>query len=64
MHDKFKGLCSIAEAVELFGRTDSTLRWNITNGKFVEEEDVKKFGKTWIFRIEALEREYGKLEKR
>lgn len=63
MHDKFKGLYSIAEASEMFGRTDSTLRRNIINGKFVENEDVKKFGKTWIFRIDALEREYGKPKK-
>lgn len=63
MHDKFKGLYSIAEAAEMFGRTDSTLRRNVRNGKFVENVDVKKFGKTWIFRIEALEREYGKLKK-
>lgn len=63
MHSKFKGLYSIAEAAEMFGRESSTLRRNISNGKFIENEDVKKFGKTWIFRIEALEREYGKLKK-
>lgn len=63
MHDKFKGLYSITEAAEMFGREPSTLRRNVRNGKFVENVDVRKFGKTWIFRIEALEREYGKLKK-
>lgn len=60
--NKFEGLISLKEAGKLFNKEESTLRRNISNGKFTEGTDVKKFGTTWVFDINALEREYGKIE--
>lgn len=57
--NKFKRLVSLKEATEIFCKHESTLKTNIKNGKFVEGVDVRKFGKQWVFDIDALEREYG-----
>lgn len=62
MNKKFEGLISLKDASALFKKEESTLRRNIKNGKFIENEDVKKFGTTWVFDIDALEREYRKIE--
>ncbi len=56
---KFDGLVSLKDASIIFKKDESTLRRNISNGKFKENEDVKKFGKQWVFDIDALKREYG-----
>lgn len=50
MNPKFEGLISLKD--------ESTLRRNIKNKKFIEGEDCVKFGTTWVFDINALEREY------
>lgn len=63
MNKKFEGLLSLQEASKLYGKKDGTLRMNIKNGKFKEDIDVKKFGTTWVFDINSLEREYGKIKK-
>lgn len=62
MNKKFEGLISLQDAAKLYNKQDGTLRMNIKNGKFKEDIDVKKFGTTWVFDINALEREYGKLD--
>lgn len=54
----FDDFVGIKEASEIFGKSESTLKRNIVNGKFVEGIDCKKFGNSWIFSIDALEREY------
>ena len=58
--DRFKGLISLKDASEMFNKEESTLRRNISNGKFVEGIDCKKFGKQWVFDIDSLFREYGR----
>lgn len=63
MNIKFEGLYSFAEATELWGLKDSTLRKAVATGKLVKDEDCKKFGSVWIITKEAMEREYGKLKK-
>ena len=55
----FENIISLKEASEIFGKDESTLRRNIANGKFIEEIDCKKYGKQWVFNINALYREYG-----
>ncbi len=52
-------LISLKEASEMFGKGESTLREGIARGKFKEGIDCKKFGKQWVFDIQALKREYG-----
>lgn len=58
--NRFDRLISLKDASELFNKDESTLRRNIINGKFKENIDVKKFGKQWVFNLDALEREYKK----
>lgn len=60
----FNNLIGMNEAGEIWGKSPITLRHNIKWGKFVEGIDVKKFGNQWIFRKEALIREYGQPEKK
>lgn len=49
---------TLQQASELYNKNDSTLRRNISNGKFKEGEDCYKEGKTWYIKKLALDREY------
>lgn len=60
MPNVFDNLLSFKEASQLWNLDDSTLRKAVANGKLVDGQDVKKFGKQWIITIEAMERIYGK----
>lgn len=60
----FENIISLKEASEIFEKDESTLRRNIANGKFIEGIDCKKYGKQWVFNINALYREYGYKELR
>ena len=55
----FDGLMSFADATELWGLNESTLRKAIAYGKLINGVDVCKFGKQWVVSIEAMKREYG-----
>lgn len=55
----FDGLMSFADATELWGLNESTLRKAITYGKLLNGIDVCKFGKQWVVSVEAMKREYG-----
>lgn len=57
---KFKDLITLKDAANMFNKEESTLRRNISNGFFKEWQDCIKFGTTWVFDINALERKYGK----
>ncbi len=59
-NEKFKGLISLKDAAAMFNKEESTLRRNISNGFFKEWQDCIKFGTTWVFDINALEKKYGK----
>ena len=61
---KFKGLITLKEAAAMYNKAESTLRVNILNDKFIEGIDCVKYGTTWVFDIKALEREYGKIDKK
>lgn len=54
----FEGLYTFADVASMYNIDQSTLRRNV-GVRFVEGEDAKKLGKTWIVREEALIREFG-----
>lgn len=55
----FDGLMSFADATQLWGLNESTLRKAIAYGKLINGVDVCKFGKQWVVSIQAMKREYG-----
>lgn len=63
MTNKFDRLISLKDACDSYNKGESTLREAIARGKFKEGIDVKKFGKQWVFDMDALDREYKKEKK-
>lgn len=59
----FDGLMSFADATDLWGLNESTLRKAIAYGKLLIGIDVCKFGKQWVVSVEAMKREYGEAPK-
>jgi hypothetical protein len=57
----FDRLISFADATELWGLSESTLRKAVAYRKLIDGVDVKKFGKQWLVTRDAMEREYGPL---
>ena len=55
----FDRLLSFADATELWGLSESTLRKAVSYRKLVDGLDVKKYGKQWLVTRDAMEREYG-----
>lgn len=55
----FDGLMSFADATQLWGLNESTLRKAIAYGKLINGVDVCKYGKQWVISRTAMEREYG-----
>lgn len=60
----FDGLLSFNDATTMWGLNESTLRKAISYGKLINGVDVCKFGKQWIITIDAMEREYGKIQEK
>lgn len=58
---KFDGLYSSKEASIIYGFHESYIRKKIELGHFVDGQDVKKFGNTWVITEEALISTFGKL---
>lgn len=56
---EFDGLMSFADASELWGLSESTLRKAISYGKLVAGVDARKYGKQWVVTSDAMHREYG-----
>ena len=50
---------SFADASELWGLSESTLRKTVSYGKIVAGVDARKYGKQWIITYDAIIREYG-----
>ena len=57
----FDGLLAFSDATALWGLYESTLRKAISYGKLINGVDVCKFGKQWVVSINAMQREYGKV---
>lgn len=55
----FDGLMSFADASELWGLSESTLRKAVAYGKLAAGIDARKFGKQWVVTRDAMLREYG-----
>lgn len=55
----FDGLMSFADASELWGLSESTLRKAVAYGKIISGVDARKYGKQWIVTRDAMQREYG-----
>ncbi len=55
----FDKLMSFADATQLWGLNESTLRKAVAYGKLVNGIDVCKFGKQWVISVDAMKREYG-----
>lgn len=64
VNSPFDGLLSFGDATTMWGLNESTLRKAISYGKLINGVDVCKFGKQWIITIEAMEREYGKINSK
>lgn len=56
----FDGLMSFADASELWGLSESTLRKAVSYGKIVPGMDARKYGKQWVVTCDAMQREYGR----
>jgi hypothetical protein len=54
----FDGLYTFADVANMYKMDQSTFRQNVGK-RFIDNIDVKKFGKTWLIREEALVREFG-----
>lgn len=55
----FDGLMSFADASDLWGLSESTLRKAVSYGKIEPGVDARKYGKQWVVTRQAMEREYG-----
>ena len=54
----FEGLYTFADVASMYNIDQSTLRRNV-GVRFIDGEDAKKLGKTWVVREAALIREFG-----
>lgn len=57
----FSELLSFKDAARIWGIDDSTLRKAAANGRLVDGEDIKKYGKQWIVTRAAMTRVFGTL---
>lgn len=55
----FDDLMSFADASELWGLSESTLRKAVARGRIVPGVDACKYGKQWVVTRAAMNREYG-----
>lgn len=55
----FAQLLSFAEAAQLWGIDQSTLRKAVQSGRLVPGSDCRKFGKQWVISVNAMRREFG-----
>ena len=55
----FKGLYTFQDVAQIYNIDASTIRKQVQNHKFYENE-IKKFGKTWIITEQAMIEHFGK----
>lgn len=55
----FKGLYTFEEVASIYGMSHSNIRKMVQANKFIEDKEIKKFGKTWIIREEAVRNHFG-----
>lgn len=54
MSEPFDKLLSFAEAAEIWGLSEGTLRKWVERGKLRPGRDCRKFGKQWVVSVDAL----------
>lgn len=59
----FSGIFSLAEAAQIWGIDDSTIRKAISDGRLKPGTDCRKFGKQWVVTFRAMDLHFGKLCK-
>lgn len=59
MNNPFDDLFSLSDAARMWGKEESTLRRVFHGPRFHYGLDVKKFGKQWVVRGDAMRRVYG-----
>ena len=55
---RFRALLSAAEAAEIWGIDSSAIRKAIIDGRLIEGQDCRKFGKQWVVTVEAMARTF------
>lgn len=58
----FEGLYTFLEVAEIYGVDSSCLRKQVSRGKFVIDEEIKKIGTTWIITEQAMVKNFGSLK--
>ena len=58
----FDGLYTFLEVAEIYGIDSSCLRKQVSRGKFVIDEEIKKIGTTWIITEQAMVKNFGSLK--
>ena len=58
----FEGLYTFLEVAEIYGIDSSCLRKQVSRGKFVIDEEIKKIGTTWIITEQAMVKNFGSLK--
>lgn len=55
----FKGLYTFQQVADIYNLDNSTLRKQVSNGKLINNVEVKKFGKTWLITEQAMIKHFG-----
>ncbi|WGX77515.1 helix-turn-helix domain-containing protein (plasmid) [Paraclostridium bifermentans] len=55
----FKGLYTFQQVANIYGLDNSTLRKQVSNGKLIDNVEVKKFGKTWLITEQSMIKHFG-----
>lgn len=55
----FKGLYTFQQVADIYGLDNSTLRKQVSNGKLIDNVEVKKFGKTWLITEQSMIKHFG-----
>ena len=58
----FDELLSAAEAAEIWGMDQSTIRKAIESGRMIPGRDCRKFGKQWVVTVEAMARVFSRTD--
>lgn len=58
----FEELLSLAEAASIWGKEESTIRRAIAQGRLIEGEECRKFGKQWVVTVDGMAKAFCKIE--
>lgn len=55
----FNGLYTFEEVAKIYGMSHSNIRKMVQADRFIENKEIKKFGKTWVITEEAVRKHFG-----